>query len=165
MPELERWEEKAIGRVHRFENTDYEYATNQIYEGGRSLLNWIAQGAMNMGRGFVEAFGRPLDAHIVNGKDFTEYYGVGSRLVRKIGVSAANMAIDQGAATVDGYLTRKFFYPSGQDVADTAFAGRVTFDKEMTRLMFNDCGYAPDFQATMKRMYDTAAVVAWKSGA
>jgi hypothetical protein len=29
----------------------------------------------------------------------------------------------------------------------------------MTRKMFNDCGYAPDFQATMKRMYDTAAVV------
>lgn len=159
MPELERWEEKAIGRVNRFENTDYEYATNQIYEGGRSLLNWIAQGTMNLGRGFVEAFGRPLDAHIVNGKDFTEYYGVGSRLVRRIGVSAANMAIDQGAATVDGYLTRKFFYPSGKAVADTAFAGRVTFDREMTREMFNDCGYAPDLQATMKRMYDTAAEV------
>lgn len=159
MPELERWEQKAIGRVNRFENTTYEFSTNQVYEGGRSLLNRIAQGAMNLGRGFVEAFGRPLDAHIVNGKDFTEYYGVGSRLGRRIGVSAANMAIDQGAATVDGYLTRKFFYPSGKAVADTAFAGRVTFDREMTRKMFNDCGYAPDFQATMKRMYDTAAQV------
>lgn len=159
MPELERWEEKAIGRVYRFENTTYEFFTNRAYEGGRSLMNRIAQRTMKLARGFVETFGSPLDAHVVNGKDFTEYYGVGSRLVRKIGVSAANMAIDQGAATVDGYLTRKFFYPSGQDVADTAFAGRVTFDREMTRLMFNDCGYAPDFQATMKRMYDTAAVV------
>ena len=159
MPELERWEEKAIGRVNRFDNTTHEFFKNRTYESGRSLLNRIAQGAMNLGRGFVEAFGRPLDAHIVNGKDFTEYYGVGSRLGRKIGVSAANMAIDQGAATVDGYLTRKFFYPSGKAVADTAFAGRVTFDREMTRKMFNDCGYAPDFQATMKRMYDTAAEV------
>ena len=159
MPELERWEQKAIGRINRFENTDYEYVTNQIYEGGRSLLNRIAQGAMNMGRGVVGILSRPLNTQTIDGKGFTENYGVSSRFGRRVGLGAANMAIDAGANTVNNFLTRKFFYPSGQAVADTAFAGRVTFDKEMTRQMFNDCGYAPDFQATMKRMYDTAAVV------
>lgn len=159
MPELERWEQKAIGRINRFENTDYEYVTNQIYEGGRSLLNRIAQGAMNMGRGVVGILSRPLNTQTINGKGFTENYGVSSRFGRRVGLGAANMAIDAGANTVNNFLTRKFFYPSGQAVADTAFAGRVTFDKEMARQMFNDCGCAPDFQATMKRMYDTAAVV------
>ena len=159
MPELERWEQKAIGRINRFENTDYEYVTNQIYEGGRSLLNRIAQGAMNMGRGVVGILSRPLNTQTINGKGFTENYGVSSRFGRRVGLGAANMAIDAGANTVNNFLTRKFFYPSGKAVADTAFAGRVTFDKEMARQMFNDCGYAPDLQATMKRMYDTAAVV------
>lgn len=159
MPELERWEQKAIGRINRFENTDYEYVTNQIYEGGRSLLNRIAQGAMNMGRGVVGILSRPLNTQTIDGKGFTENYGVGSRFGRRVGLGAANMAIDAGANTVNNFLTRKFFYPSGKAVADTAFAGRVTFDKEMARQMFNDCGYAPDLRATMKRMYDTAAVV------
>lgn len=110
MPELERWEEKAIGRVNRFENTTHEFFKNRTYESGRSLLNRIAQGAMNLGRGFVEAFGRPLDAHIVNGKDFTEYYGVGSRLGRRIGISAAKVdkgLIDQKDANIFEDLTEK----------------------------------------------------------
>ena len=124
MPELERWEQKAIGRINRFENTDYEYVTNQIYEGGRSLLNRIAQGAMNMGRGVVGILSRPLNTQTINGKGFTENYGVSSRFGRRVGLGAANMAIDAGANTVNNFLTRKFFYPSGRAVADTAFAGR-----------------------------------------
>ena len=124
MPELERWEQKAIGRINRFENTNYEFLTNQVYEGGRSLLNRIAQGAMNMGRGVVGILSRPLNTQTIDGKGFTENYGVGSRFGRRVGLGAANMAIDAGAnAMVE--VTVPEAWKNAAPAAEKAKAGNI----------------------------------------
>ena len=61
MPELERWEQKAIGRINRFENYTGELLTNRVYEGARAGINYTVQGIMGADAGAGAGFERSRD--------------------------------------------------------------------------------------------------------
>ena len=158
MPGLERWEQKAIGRVHRFENYTGQLLTNRVYEGTRAGLNYAVKGIMGFGRRLVNRFTNPTKPQVIAGKKFTEgNIGVGAWIGRRVGAAAANKAIDVSENVADAYLTRKYFYPDPQSAADALFGGHITFDKDMGRQMHNACGYEPGFDRIMEELHTYAS--------
>ena len=158
MPELERLEQKAIGRVKRFENYTGELLKNRVYEGARAGVNYAVKGIMGAGRRLVNRFTNPTKPQVIAGKKFTEgNIGVGAWVGRKVGVAAANKAIDVSENVADAYLTRNYFYPDPQSAADALFGGHITFDKDMGREMYNACGYEPGFDRIMEELHGYAA--------
>ena len=157
MPGLERWEEKAIGRVNRFENYTGELLTNRVYEGARAGLNYAVKGIMGGGRRFISRFTNPTKPQVIAGKRFTEKnVGVGAWIGRRVGVAVTNKAMDASEKMADSYLTRKYFYPDSKTAADALFGGHIAFDKDMGREMFNACGYEPGFDRIMEELHSYA---------
>lgn len=157
MSKMERWEQKAIGRVNRFENYTGELLTNRVYEGTRAGLNYAVKRMMVAGRRLVNQFANPSKPQIIAGKKFTEgNTGVASQIGLKIGVAAANKGIDMAESGTNAYLTRKYFYPDSESAADALFGGHITFDKDMGREMFNACGYEPGFDRIMAELHTYA---------
>lgn len=160
MPGLERWEQKVIGQINRFENYTGELLTNRMYEGVRAGANSAAKGTMSLGRWIVNRFANPTKPQVIAGKKFTEdNISVGQKIGRRVGVAMANKAIDAGEKTVDAYLTRKFFYPISETAAAALFGGHITFDRVMGRDMYNACGYEPGFDRVMQQLRAYAAEI------
>lgn len=160
MPELERWELKAMKRVGRYQNTTGEMASKITYEGFRIVANYGIWGALQLMRPRVAGWFAPAEAQKINGKEFREGGANALKTVgTKISVSVAQSGIDMTANAVDKYLTRDYFYPSGEAVASAAFGGRVKFDEDLGLQMYNECGYQPDFSTILTRLHDTAALV------
>ena len=140
MPQLERWEEKAIGRVIRFQNTVGETVSNLLYEGKRAAINGAVQGTLGLARGGIRVLLNPTKKQTIKNKTFREDMSAGQMLLRKGFVGTANMGLDAAGNAANAYYTRDYFYPAGSEVASTAFGGRVVFDEVLSRNMFNACG-------------------------
>lgn len=160
MPELERWEQKAIGRINRFENYTGELLGNRAYEGARAGLNSAVKGFMGIGRWFTGLLRAPAEAQVIAGKKFTEKtMGLAKRTTRKVVVGVANKAIDGTEKAVDTFLTRKHFFVKGPNAASALFGGHITLDRELGWQMYNACGYEPGYDRILKELYDQAAEV------
>lgn len=160
MPELERWEQKAIGRIDRFENYTGELLGNRAYEGARAGLNSAVKGFMGIGRWFTGLLRAPAEAQVIAGKKFTEKtMGLAKRTTRKVVVAAANKAINGTEKAVDTFLTRKHFFVKGPNAASALFGGHITLDRELGWQMYNACGYEPGYDRILKELYDQAAEV------
>ena len=159
MPDLERWELKAMKRINRFENTDEERIRNKIYNGARAFGNFLTKGILGYARSYIGGLFKPKESQIINGKAFNEKTSIMQPVIQKVGANVAEKATDVAGNAADSFFTRDFFYPSGKDVAETAFYGRVVFDNERIRQMSNTCGYEPDFPKILDSLYDTAVKV------
>lgn len=159
MPNPERWELKAIGRVARHENTAIEKVANTLYEGTRSVVNAVAQFALNNAPAFLHRVIAPKDAVYIDGKRFRHNHGVGELAGRNMGDALLEAGLNVGKKGANQVLTRNFFFPTGAAVASTAFAGRVNFDVNMGVDMYNACGYQPDFQRILSGLNRTASEV------
>ena len=160
MPELERWEKKAMKREGRYQNTVGETASNATYEGFRIVANYSIRNILQLLRPRVAGWFTPAETQQINGKAFREG---GSKALQTVGskitVSVAQSGIDMTANAVDKYLTRDYFYPTGNAVASAAFGGRIKFDEDMGLQMYNECGYQPEFSVILNRLHSTAAQV------
>ena len=67
MPELERWEQKAIGRINRFENYTGELLGNRVYEDTRAGLNKATKGILGAGRRFVSSMEDTVKPQVIAG--------------------------------------------------------------------------------------------------
>ena len=159
MPELERWELKAMKRVKRFQNTDSEAFINSTISGAKGMAKKGIRMFFSYIRPYVIDFFRPAEKQIINGKSFRESAGLMQPIINKIGTEVADSAMDQAEATANAYLDRDYCYPAGKSVADAAYSGRISFDKDLTLQMYNACGYVPNFDETLKNLYNTAAPV------
>ena len=160
MAELERWEQKAIGRINRFENYTGELLGNRVYEGTRAGINSAVKGFMGIGRWFTGLLRAPTEAQVIAGKKFTEKtMGLAKRTTRKAIVGVANKAIDGTEKAVDTFLTRKHFFVKGPNAASALFGGHITLDRELGWQMYNACGYEPGYDRILKELYDQAAGV------
>ena len=170
MPKLQPWEEKAIGRAARFQNTPYEYFISVLAQAGRDIvvpvINAVAGTAEQKTRDFFTVR-KPVT---INGKEFSEHYTLGQKIGYSIAANAGSV-FTSGAQMIDKYINRGYFYPDGKMVADTAFSGRVNFDAEMGRQMFNACGYKPNFKQLMQQLRDITSTVdnsltdiSWRKG-
>ena len=157
MPKLERWEEKAMGRVKRFENTTYEYFTNKLYEGVMAFANHLTKDAIRYAASATENSLKDAKPVQIKGKNFSEDSSLAQKVGMKIAGAAAESAFNMAEDMADGYFTRDYFYPDGTAVANTAFSGSIVFDEALATNMFNVCGYAPDFQAVLKELHATAS--------
>lgn len=170
MPKLQPWEEKAIGRAARFQNTPYEYFISILGQAGRQIvmpaINAVAGTAEQKTRDFFTVR-KPVT---INGKEFSEKYTLGQKIGYSIAANAGTV-FTSGAQMIDKYINRGYFYPDGKMVADAAFSGRVNFDAEMGRQMFNTCGYKPNFKQIMQQLRDITSTVdnsltdiSWRKG-
>ena len=158
MPKLERWEEKAIGRINRFENYTGQLLTNRAYEGTRAGINSLVKGAMGVGRWVTNRLANPTKPQVIAGKTFTEKnLSFKQKLIRKAGISVANKAIDSTEKAADTFLTRKYFFPKPDAAANALFGGHITLDPELGRQMYNACGYAPNLEGILQYLHRTAS--------
>ena len=171
MPKLQPWEEKAIGRAARFRNTPYEYFISVLAQAGRDIImpaiNAVAGTAERKTKEIFTVAEKPVT---INGKEFSEHYTLGQRIGYKIAANSGSI-FTSGAQMIDKFVNRGYFYPDGKMVAETAFSGRVNFDAEMGRHMFNACGYKPDFKQMLQQMHDLSSTVdnsltdiSWRKG-
>ena len=171
MPKLQPWEEKAIGRAARFQNTPYEYFISVLAQAGRDIImpaiNAVAGTAERKTKEFFTVPEKPVT---INGKEFSEHYTLGQRIGYSIAAKSGSI-FTSGAQMIDKFVNRGYFYPDGKMVAEAAFSGRVNFDAEMGRHMFNACGYKPDFKRMMQQMHDLSSTVdnsltdiSWRKG-
>ena len=159
MPELERWDLKAMKRVKRFQNTDSEAFINSTINGAKGMAKKGIRMFFSYIRPYVIDLFRPAEKQVINGKSFRESAGLMQPIINKIGTEVADSAMEQAEATANTYLDRDYCYPAGKSVADAAYSGRISFDKDLSLQMYNACGYVPNFDETLKNLYNTAAPV------
>ena len=140
MPHPERWEEKALGRVARFENTLPETLSNWTYEGFRAIANRAVQGGLKKASASIEQMKVPAKPLVIQNREFIEDGTIPQRIATALGLGITKLTTDKAGTPIENVFTREFYFPDGPSVAATAFGGRVVFDKARGRRMFNACG-------------------------
>lgn len=157
MPHLDRWERKAIGRARRFENSPSQYVTNQVYRGGRLLGNYVVKRFLNDTAPVAADLLKESPPVEINGKKFQEKTSAVQKIAYRIGAVATENAFEMAEDMSDAYFTRTYFYPEGADIAKELFTGQIPFDADLTREMFNTCGYELKADWIMTQLHEAAA--------